>query len=98
LTCGIVGGMDKDCLSPQHRRYTDLLAMLAVSFLLQQIASLRDAAQPRGIVAPRQLDGMADMFTVKSDTSVGSLCSIFPLEDEGMFFCNDKCVFLIWLV
>src|SRR5690606_530346 len=86
LTRCIIGGMDKDCLPPQHRRYADLLTVLGIAFLLQEIAPLGDAAQPLEIIAPRQFYGMADMFTVKSDTSVGSLCSIFPLEDEGMFF------------
>src|SRR5690606_6750934 len=80
LTRGIIGGMDKDCLPPQHRRYTDLLTVLGIAFLLQEIAPLWDAAQPLEIIAPRQFYGMADMFTGISDRAIGSLYSIFTLE------------------
>src|SRR5690606_10669398 len=67
--------------APQNRRYTDLLPMLGVLLFFQLVASFRYTAITRCVVAPREFDGMADLFPLEIDRTIGSLFSVSPSEN-----------------
>src|SRR5690606_31211640 len=62
--------------------------MLGILPLFQLVASFGDTAQALQIVAPRQLDGVADLLAVEVNRSVGSLFSVCPSENQGAFQCH----------
>src|SRR5690606_21671800 len=85
LLQGIVGRVDQDGFAVKGGRDANLLAVLGVFPLFEFITPFGDAADPRNVVPIRQLDGMADFLVLKIDRAIGSLLSVNPSENEGVF-------------
>jgi len=58
--------------------------MFGVAPFLQLISTNWNTANPLDVIAIWQLDGMANMFTVKGDCSICSLSPVFPHKLEGV--------------